>query len=83
MFIEIFDPDFYFDTEKFMTIPKYRLMVKPKTVVQIDLKAEYYEMLDRPSKRCNDSAEYSFTKCVQVYIVDIKLSVTKESKNIP
>ena len=66
MWIEIFDPEFYIDSEKFMTIPRIKFMIQPKTWVQINLKAEYYEMLDRPSKQCKGSSEYSFSKCVKV-----------------
>ena len=66
VWIEIFDPDFYVDSEKFMTVPKYKLILEPNTSVQIDIKAEYFEMLNTPSKPCNDSSQYSFTKCVKV-----------------
>ena len=66
MWVEIFDPEFYFDSEKIMGIPRVRFLIQPETVVQINLKAEYYEMLDRPSKPCNSSSKYVFTKCVKV-----------------
>ena len=66
IWIEIFDPEFYLDTEQFMTIPKYKLILQAGTFVQLNLKAEYYEIMDRPTKPCNNSAEYSFTKCVKV-----------------
>ena len=80
MWIEIFDPEFYLDTEQFMTIPKYKLILQAGTFAQLNLKAEYYEIMDRPSKPCNNSAEYSFTKCVKVKREIIKM--LKKSKNI-
>ena len=66
IWVEIIDPEFYFDSEKIMAIPRVRFMIQAETVVQINIKAEYYEMLDRPSKPCNSSSEYIFTKCVKV-----------------
>ena len=68
MWVEIIDPEFFFDSEKFMSIPRIRFLIQPETWAQINLKAEYYEMLDRPSKQCNGSSEYSFSKCVKVNI---------------
>ena len=77
MWIEIFDPEFYFDTDKFMTIPKTKFVVEPETWVSINLKAEYYEMLNRPTKQCNGSTDYSFTKCVKVRLFLISIKATK------
>ena len=69
IWIEIFDPEFYLDTNNFMTIPKTKFVVEPDTWVQINLKAEYFEMLNRPTKQCNGSTDYSFTKCVKVTLI--------------
>ena len=81
MWVEIIDPEFYFDSEKIMAIPRVRFLIQPETVVQINIKAEYYEMLDRPSKPCNSSSEYVFTKCVKVSNTYLNLRFfTKESK---
>ena len=66
IWIEIFDPEFYFDTKIFLTIPKYKLILEAGSFVNLNIKAEYYEMINTPSKPCNNSAEYSFTKCVKV-----------------
>ena len=66
IWIEIFDPEFYLDTEQFLTIPKYKLILQAGTFAQLNIKAEYYEIMNRPSKPCNNSVEYSFTKCVKV-----------------
>ena len=74
IWVEIIDPEFYFDSEKIMAIPRVRFMIQAETVVQINIKAEYYEMLDRPSKPCNSSSEYIFTKCVKVkYSINLRI----------
>ena len=51
---------------RFHSIPKYKLILEGGSFVNLNIKAEYYEMINTPSKPCNNSAEYSFTKCAKV-----------------
>ena len=68
IWIEFFDTDFYFRSNgKKLTIPKYFFLLHPMETAYIELVAEKIELMSRPSKPCNSSVEYNFTKCVKVW----------------
>ena len=64
--IEFIDPKFYFRVYKSMTIPKLKLFVQPEKLSYLEIVAERFHLLDRPSNPCIRSEEYSFSKCVEV-----------------
>ena len=68
IFVEIHDPKFFIYTDKDLTIPKIRryLDLSPGHEYWLNVYAEYHELLDRPGQRCEDSGDYSLTRCVEV-----------------
>ena len=66
--LEFIDPKFYFRVYKTLTIPKLKLFVQPGKLSYLEIVAERFHLLDRPSNPCIRSEEYSFSKCVEVRI---------------
>ena len=68
IFVEIHDPKFFIYTDKDLTIPKIRryLDLSPGHEYWLNVDAEYHELLDMPGQRCEDSGDYSLTRCVEV-----------------
>lgn len=69
--LEIYDPNFYFPTEKELTIPsaKVDLEAVDGKGVWANINTVYMEYLDRTSEQgtnCVGSQDYSFTSCVEV-----------------
>ena len=68
IFLEIHDPKFFLMSDKDLTIPKIRrkLHVAAGHEYWFNVAAEYLQLLDRPGQRCEQSSQYSFTRCVEV-----------------
>ena len=66
IYIFLHDPDFFLGSRKDRVIPKCRFQLKPGEIIDVNIEAKYYELLDRPTQRCNNDEGYSFTKCVEV-----------------
>ena len=64
--LQFIDPKFYFRAYKYLTIPKLEFFVQPGKTTYLEIVAERFRLLDRPSKPCIRSEEYSFTKCLEV-----------------
>ena len=66
--IEFIDPKFYFRVYKTLTLPKLKLFVESGKLSYLEIVAERFHLLNRPSNPCIRSEEYSFSKCVEVRI---------------
>ena len=64
--MEFFDPKFYLLSYKYLTMPKLMFFVEPGKISYLEIVSERFHLLNRPSKPCISSEEYSFTKCVEV-----------------
>ena len=64
--MEFIDPKFYILSYKFLTMPKLMFSVQPGKISYLEIVSEQFHLLNRPSKPCISSEEYSFTKCVEV-----------------
>ena len=64
--LEFFDPKFYLLSYKYLTMPKLMFTVKPGYHYYLEIVSERFHLLNRPSKPCISSEDYSFTKCVEV-----------------
>ena len=84
--LEIYDPNFYFPTEKELTIPsaKVNLEAEDGKGVWANINTVYMEYLDRTREQgpnCVGSQDYSFTSCVEVtlpsYIQSLMLIISR------
>ena len=64
--IEFIDPKFYFRSYKYQTVPKFAFYVQPGKHAYLEIVSENFHLLNRPSKPCINSVNYSLTKCVEV-----------------
>ena len=64
--MEIFDPNFYTRSYKYLTVPKYQISLKPGESTYLEIQGVQINLINKPSKSCNNSKDYSFTKCVEV-----------------
>ena len=64
--IEFIDPKFYFKAYKYLTIPKLTYFVQSGEESYLEIVAERFHLLNRPSKPCNSFKEYTFSKCIKV-----------------
>ena len=64
--IQFIDPTFYFKAYKYLTIPKLEFFIESGKMSYLEIVAERFHLLKRPSKPCNSSEEYTFSKCVKV-----------------
>ena len=64
--MEFIDPKFYLISYKYLTMPKLMFTVQPGKKYYLEIVSERFHLLNRPTKPCISSEEYSFTKCVEV-----------------
>lgn len=64
--IEFIDPKFYLKAYKYLTIPKLQFFVESGKMSYLEIVAERFHLLNLPSKPCNNSEDYMFSKCVKV-----------------
>ena len=73
--VYIHDPLFFFPIVNPRTVPRASLHIGKTGLQFIFIEEILNHMLDQPNKRCRDSQEYIFTKCVQS---SIRYSTGKE-----
>ena len=64
--VEIFDPNFMFMTEKYLTVPRISPILKKNAKTWINIKVEKVHNLRTSNQDCIDSLNYSFTSCIEV-----------------
>ena len=64
--VYLHDPDFFLQSIKDLVVPRCKFIVNPGEILVANIEATYYELLDRPSQKCNNDKGYSFTICVEV-----------------
>ena len=67
IFVDIFDPIFYMNSEKVLNVPMTNVRMQPGDHATLNLQVEYIETIRRRENPCEESSDYSFTKCVKVF----------------